>query len=96
MIGNGNVLKPGLPLVGIPGMFLKHYFHLLDTLGALLQKDLIGDGSREHMAGMFQAEAGRGNTASVRSTRDAISNTAASYVISDEQGARQNVLDNLQ
>jgi hypothetical protein len=46
--------------------------------------------------GMFQADAGRGNTASVRSTRDAISDTVASYAISDEQGARKKVLDNRQ
>jgi hypothetical protein len=46
--------------------------------------------------GMFQAEAGSGNTASVRSKRDAISNTVASYAISDEQGARKNALDNWQ
>jgi hypothetical protein len=44
--------------------------------------------------GMFQAEAGRGKTARVTSTREAISNTAVSYAISDEQGARKNVLDN--
>jgi hypothetical protein len=43
---------------------------------------------------MFQAKAGRGNTTSVRSTRDAISDTVASYAISDEQGARKNALDN--
>jgi len=30
---------------------------------------------------MFQAEAGRGNTASVRSTREATSGTVASYAI---------------
>jgi hypothetical protein len=46
--------------------------------------------------GMFQAEAGRGNTASVRSTRAAIRDTVASYAISDEQGARKKVLDNRQ
>ena len=40
-------------------------------------------------AGMFQAEAGSGNTASARSTRDAISDTIASYAISDEEGARK-------
>jgi hypothetical protein len=45
---------------------------------------------------MFQAEAGRGNTASVRSTRDATNDTVASYAISDEQGARKKVLDNWQ
>jgi len=46
--------------------------------------------------GMFQAEAGRGDTASVRSTRNATSDTAASYAISDQQGARENALDNWQ
>jgi hypothetical protein len=45
---------------------------------------------------MFHAEAGRGNTASARSTRDAISDTVASYAISDEQGARKKLLDNWQ
>jgi len=40
-------------------------------------------------SGMFHAEEGRGNTASARSTRDAISDTAASYAISEEQGARK-------
>jgi hypothetical protein len=39
--------------------------------------------------GMFQATAGGGNTASARSTRDAIKDTVASYAISDEQGARK-------
>jgi hypothetical protein len=38
---------------------------------------------------MFQAEAGSGNTASVRNTTDATRDTAASYAISDEQGARK-------
>jgi hypothetical protein len=42
--------------------------------------------------GMFQAEAGSGNTARVRSIKDAISDTVASYAISDEQGARKKVL----
>jgi hypothetical protein len=46
--------------------------------------------------GMFQAEAGRGDAASARSTRHAISDTVASYAISDEQGARKKVLDNRQ
>jgi hypothetical protein len=45
---------------------------------------------------MFQAEAGRGNTASVKSTRGTISDTVASYAISDEEGARKNALDNWQ
>jgi hypothetical protein len=39
---------------------------------------------------MFQAEAGKGNAASVR-TRDETSDTAASYAIPDEQGARKKV-----
>jgi hypothetical protein len=46
------------------------------------------------MAG--DAEAGRRKTVSVRSTRDVIKDTAASYAISDEQGARKKVLDNRQ
>jgi len=46
--------------------------------------------------GMFQAEAVRGDKARVISTRDAISDTVASYAISDEQGARKNALDNRQ
>jgi len=54
--------------------------------GILLPQDLIGDGHTELWPGMFQAEAGRGDTASVRSTRDALSNTVASYAISNEQG----------
>jgi len=45
---------------------------------------------------MFQAEAGRGKATSVRSTKNAINGTAASYAISDEQGARKKVLDNRQ
>jgi hypothetical protein len=44
--------------------------------------------------GMFQAEGGRGNTAKKRSTRDGISDTTASYAISDEQGTRKEVVDN--
>ena len=45
---------------------------------------------------MFQAQTGRGNAARVRSTRDATSDTVASYAISDEEGARKKVLDNQQ
>jgi hypothetical protein len=45
---------------------------------------------------MFQADAGRGNAASVRSARDTISDTVASYLIFDQQGARKKVLDNRQ
>jgi hypothetical protein len=32
-------------------MFIQHCFYLVDTLRVLLPKDLISDGSREHMAG---------------------------------------------
>src|SRR5262249_6418512 len=64
--------------------------------GSLLPQDLIGDGHTELWPGMFQAEAGRGDTTSVRSTRDALSKTVASYAISDKQGARKNALDNRQ
>ena len=42
---------------------------------------------------MFQALAGRGDTASVISTRVVISDTAASYAIYEEHGARKKVLD---
>jgi hypothetical protein len=45
---------------------------------------------------MFQAEAVGGNTASVSSTRSVISDTPATYAISDEHGARKKVLDNRQ
>ena len=48
------------------------------------------------MGGMFQAEAGRGNTASARRTKDATSDTVASYAISNEHGARKKVVDNAQ
>src|SRR5262249_2488337 len=64
--------------------------------GILLPQDLIGDGNTELWPGMFQAEAGRGDTASVRSTRNDISDTVASNAISDKQGARKNALDNRQ
>jgi hypothetical protein len=45
---------------------------------------------------MFQADAGSGNTTSVRSTRDTNRDTVDSYAISDEHGARKKVLDNRQ
>jgi hypothetical protein len=61
-----------------------------------LLENLVSDGGREQRPGMFQAETGRGNMANVRSTRVAISDTVASYAISDEQGARKKVLDNRQ
>jgi hypothetical protein len=51
---------------------------------------------RSMWPGMFQAEAGSGNTASVRSTGTRLAARLASYAISDEQGARKKVLDNRQ
>jgi hypothetical protein len=43
---------------------------------------------------MFHAKTGSGNTTIVRSTRNVISDTVASYATSDEQGAKKKVLDN--
>jgi hypothetical protein len=37
----------------------------------------------------FQAEAGKGNTATMRSTKNATRDTVATYVISNEQWARK-------
>ena len=54
--------------------------------GILLPQDLIGDGHTELWPRMFQAEAGRGDTTSARSTRNDISDTVATYAISNEQG----------
>jgi hypothetical protein len=81
----------------IRGEHEKH-FHSV-AFFSVFREGLGGDDSEKREAeriwpGMFQAKAGRGNTTSVRSTRDAISDTVASYAISDEQGARKNALDN--
>ena len=51
-----------------------------------MPQDLIGDGHIELWLGKFQAKAARDNTASARSTRNDISDTVASYAISDKQG----------
>ena len=51
MIGDGYILHPRLPLVRIPGMLFQHCFYLLDGLRVLLLQDLVGDGTREHVAG---------------------------------------------
>ena len=59
MIGDGNVLKPRLPLVRVPGMFLQHRFYLVDGRRVLLLKDLIGDDRREHMAGDVPSRSGK-------------------------------------
>ena len=60
MIRDGNVLKPRLPLVRVPRVFLQHSFYLLDTLGILLLKDLVSDDTRKHMAGYVPGRCGKG------------------------------------
>ena len=59
MIGDRNVLKPRLPLVRVPGMFLQHCFYLLDGRRIFLLKDLVGDDSREHVAGNVPSQSGK-------------------------------------
>jgi hypothetical protein len=76
------------------------HFHSVAVF-SVLREGLGGDDSEKREAesiwpGMFHAEAGRGNTATVRSIRDTISDTVASYAISDEEGTRKNALDNRQ
>jgi hypothetical protein len=87
MIGNGNVLKPRLPLVGVPGMFLQDCYHLVDGRRVLLLKDLVSDDSREYVAGDVPCPSGKRRQGQRQSAREAMSATVASYVISDEQGA---------
>ena len=41
-------------------MFLQHGFYPLDSLGILLLKDLVSDGSREHMVGDVPSRSGNG------------------------------------
>ena len=89
-LGNGNVLHPCLPLVRIPGMFLQNCFYLLDSLRVLLLKDLISDGSREHMAGYVPGRSGRrdkGESNEKRIVDLRIGITV--YAISDARGARK-------
>ena len=66
MISYGYVLKPRLPLVAEPGIFLQHCPYLFDGPWVLLLEDLIGEHPRAYMAGMFQALA---VTASVEQAR---------------------------
>jgi hypothetical protein len=88
---------PSIPtIVRVSGMLFQHRFYLVDSLGALLEQHLVVMAAESIWPGVFQAKAGRGNAAIVRSTKDAISDTVASYAISDEQGARKKVLDNRQ
>jgi hypothetical protein len=60
LIGNGNVLKPRLPLVRVPWMFLQRCVYLVYGLRLLLLEDLIGDDPREHMAGDVPSRSGKG------------------------------------
>jgi len=78
-------------------MSLQHCFYLLDTLGILLPEDLISNSNKEHMTGHVpgQSEWGRRGKRDdyepcesdlrhgIASQRD----MAASYAVSDEQGA---------
>jgi hypothetical protein len=41
-------------------MVLQHCFYLLDGLRVLLLEDLIGDGSREHVAGNVPSRSSEG------------------------------------
>ena len=59
MIGDGSILKPRLPLVGVLGMFFQHGFTLSIICGSLL-KDLVSDGTREHVTGDVPGRRGKG------------------------------------
>jgi hypothetical protein len=59
-ISNGNILQSRLPLVRVPGMFLQLCFYFLDSLGILLLKDLVNDGSGEHMSRYVPGRSGKG------------------------------------
>jgi hypothetical protein len=97
MIGDGIVLKPRLPLVRVPGMFLQHGFSFLDTLGVILPKDVVSDDPGEYVAGHVPSPKRESAIRQARkSTRDEINDTGASYAISDERGAMKKVLDNRQ
>src|SRR5215468_3828426 len=57
-VSNRNILKPCLPLVRVPGMFLQYRFYLLDGRRILLLKDLVSDYCREHVAGDIPGQGG--------------------------------------
>jgi hypothetical protein len=77
----GGVFRPCL-------LFLGSFYGVLSRFEQTLTPDRpIAEESI--WPGMFQAKAERGNTANVSSTRDAISDTVASYAISDEQGGKK-------
>jgi hypothetical protein len=96
VIGDGNILKPRLPLVRVPGMFFQHCLHLLDGRRVLLLEDLVSNDPREHIAGDVPGRSGKGRYGKRENTRDASRDTVASYAISDEQRARKKALDNRQ
>jgi hypothetical protein len=78
-------------------MVLQQCSYLLDGRRILLPEDLISDDPGEHMVrGCSRPKREGVVTANVRSTRNAISDTVASYAISDAQGTRKNALDNRQ
>ena len=56
---HGNILKPRLALIRVPGMFLQHCFYLFDSLGTLLPKDLVSDGGGRHVAGDVPSRNGK-------------------------------------
>ena len=60
MIGGGNILKPRLPLVRVPRMFLQYRYSFFDGVRVLMLKDLIRDGGRQHVAGDVPGNGGAG------------------------------------
>jgi hypothetical protein len=77
-------------------VFLQHPFYLLDGRRVLSLEDLVSEAADSIWPGMFQAEAGRGNTASVRSTRDAIRGTVGQLCHIRGTRDKKNALDNRQ
>ena len=73
-------------------MFLQHGFYLVDSPGILLVQHLVSASSRENMVWGVPSEAGSGNTASVRSTRNATNDPVASYAITSEQRGKEKTL----
>ena len=60
VIGDGNVLKPRLPLVRVPGVFLQQHFYPLDGRRVLLLKDLVGDDPGQYVAGNVPSRSWKG------------------------------------
>ena len=55
-----HILKPRLPLVRVPGMFLQDGSYLLDCLRILLLKNFVGDDPREHVSRDVPGRGGKG------------------------------------